>query len=101
MTLARSWIDKKKIHTIGEPDKAIYDLAQNNMFSICKVLFKSPHMTNEEKFAMLEKVLGDDKSDLAKRTRIQCETSIPDAAVKEKAWNEIINPKSTNSDIEK
>lgn len=43
-------------------------------------------MTNEEKNELLEKIIGDDKSDLAKRLRIQCEVSIPDAAVKEKAW---------------
>ena len=66
VTLARSWIDKEKIHTSADPDKGIYDLAKNNKFSICKVLFKSPHMTNEDKFALLEKVIGDDKSDLAK-----------------------------------
>jgi hypothetical protein len=36
------------------------------MFAICKVLFKSSHMTTEEKFALLEKVIADDKSDLAK-----------------------------------
>jgi hypothetical protein len=64
-------------------------------------MFKSPHLTTEEKNQILEKIVGEDKSDLAKRVRIQCETSIPDAAVKEKAWLEIINPKSTMSDVEK
>jgi hypothetical protein len=58
-------------------------------------------MSNEEKFELLEKVLGDDKSDLAKRLRLQCEVSIPDAAVKEKAWYDITDPKSTVSDVEK
>lgn len=64
--LARSWADKKHIHTAEEPDKKIYDLAQNNLFSICKSLFKSPHMTTDEKKELLAKVIGDDKSDLAK-----------------------------------
>ena len=54
-------------------------------------------MTTDEKNELLNKIIGDDKSDLAKNVKIQCETSIPDAAVKEKAWNEIINPKSTYS----
>lgn len=97
VALARLWADKKQIHPAGEPDKTIYDLAKNNLFSICKVLFKSPHMTTDEKNELLSKVVGDDKSDLAKNLKLQCETSIPDAAVKEKAWNEIVNPNSTLS----
>lgn len=101
MALARSWIDKKQIHTAEAPDTKLYDLAQNNLFAICKVLFKSACMTTDEKNAMLTAVIGEDKSDLAKNVRIQCETSIPDAAVKEKAWNEIVNPNSEYSDKEK
>lgn len=58
-------------------------------------------MTTEEKNKMLEQIIGDDKSDLAKRVKIQCEVSIPDAAVKEKAWNDIVDPKSTVSDVDK
>lgn len=54
-------------------------------------------MTTEEKNELLAKVLGDDKSDLAKTVKIQCETSLPDAAAKEKAWNEIVDPKSSCS----
>lgn len=101
VTLARSWVDKKYVHTAADPETKISDLLQNNLFSICKTLFKSPHMTIDEKNAMLEKVVGDDVSDLAKAVRITCGASIPDPAVKEKTWNEIMNPTSTCSDKEK
>ena len=50
---------------------------------------------------MLEKVIGNDKSDLAKCLRLTCETAIADPAAKEKAWNEIINPNSETSNKEK
>lgn len=43
---------------------------------------------------MLDKVLKDDKSDIARNIRAQCMTSLPDAAIKEQAWNEITDPKS-------
>lgn len=99
--MARSWVEKKYVHTADAADTKIYDLSQNNFFAICKVLSKSAHMTTDEKKALLEQVVGDDKSDLAKNVRIQCETSIPDADVKEKAWNEIVNPNSTYSDKER
>lgn len=54
-------------------------------------------MTNEFKKDLLEKHLGDDKSDLSKNTRIFCEAAQADPAVKEKIWKELINPNSTYS----
>lgn len=101
VALARSWVDKKQIYSVADPDTKIYDLVQNNFFAICKVLFKSPHMTTDEKNALLEQVVGDDKSDLAKNVTIQCGVSIPDPAAKENAWKEIVNPNSTYSDKER
>ena len=43
---------------------------------------------------LLEKVLKDDKSDIARDVRAQCMTSIADPAVKEQAWKDITDPKS-------
>jgi len=94
VNLSLSWVDKKYIHTAAEPGKKIHDLQANNLRSICKTVFKSPHLTNEEKMQLLEKVIGDDKSDIAKNVRIQCEASIPDPAVKEQVWKEITDPNS-------
>ena len=50
---------------------------------------------------MLEKVLKDDKSDIAKTVRLQCEVSIADPAVKAQAWKDITDPNSSFSMKEK
>jgi hypothetical protein len=39
----------------------------------------------------MEEIIGDDKSDLAQRTRTKCDTLLPDAANKKKIWDEIID----------
>lgn len=80
--LALSWVDKEYVHTADKPDDKIQDLKAANLQSICKNLFKSQYMTTDAKNALLEKVLKDDKSDIAKSVRLQCEVSIADPAVK-------------------
>lgn len=58
-------------------------------------------MTTDEKNGLLEKVLKDDKSDIAKSVRLQCEVSIADPAIKAKAWEDITDPNSPFSMKEK
>ena len=57
-------------------------------------MFKSNGLSTDEKMQLLEKVLADDKSDIARDVRAQCMTSIADPAVKEQAWKDITDPKS-------
>lgn len=54
-------------------------------------------MSKEEKYELLESVLGDDKSDLAEHLRLGCEASLPDAESKEKAWAAITDWSSSDS----
>lgn len=57
--------------------------------------------SQEFKKSLLEKVLGDDKSDVADHLRLTCEALGPDPKVKEKVWNELIDPNSKMSVYDK
>ena len=59
-----------------------------------KVLFKSGELTTEAKNSLLEFVIGDDNSDLAKNAKHACSASIATAENKERVWNELLDPKS-------
>lgn len=101
VTLAQSWVEKEYIHSAEKPDDKIYDLKSSHLQSICKNLFKSTHMTTEQKNVLLEKVLKDDKSDIAKSVRLYCEVAVNDPAVKAQAWKDIVDPNSSFSMKEK
>ena len=46
---------------------------------------------------LLEKTLGDDKSDIAKRVRLTCDAGLPEAENKAKVWKELTDLSSTES----
>lgn len=57
--------------------------------------------SQESKQQILDKVLGDDKSDIAKKLRLTCEALTADPKIKEKVWKELVDPKSTLSVYER
>ena len=61
------------------------------------MLFKSKHFGLDQKMALLESTLGDDKSDLAENCRISCMSGLPDPEVKARVWAEITDSHSTDS----
>jgi hypothetical protein len=49
----------------------------------------SPTKDRDFKFALMDHVLGDDKSDESKVVRVYCEAALPDAESKKNAWEKI------------
>ena len=57
--------------------------------------------TTEEKKALIEKVLGDDQSDTAKRVRITCEAAFANPENKERVWKILTEENSTHTTYER
>jgi len=95
ITSALEWLDASKISQDGT---CLYELKTNHKYSILKALFKaSCAMTFEQKVELLEKTIGDDKSDIAQNTRDTCLAckACPDS--KAKIWADITDMNSTES----
>lgn len=88
------WMDQSEITVDG---KSLYKLAKKHNYSILSRMFKSKSFSVEQKNAKLEKVIGDDKTDVAENTRAKCYAGLPDAEVKAKVWAEITDPHSKES----
>lgn len=61
-------------------------LGTRHKYSILKKVFEEPSISTEFKNALIEKVIGDDKSDIAQNTRETCTALIPEAATKALVW---------------
>ena len=64
---------------------------------ILKALFKTSYYTTERKIQLLDATLGDDKIELAENCRLTCLASLPDPEVKERTWQELVDPKCKES----
>ena len=91
---ALGWLETGKI-TVG--DAALYDITTNHKHTILKMLFKSKDFQTTDKMELLELTLGDEKSDLADRTRATCMASLPDPDVKAQIWKDLTDPANTES----
>ena len=67
---------------------------QKNKYSILKAISKDVTLSKERKLEIIEKTLGEDKSDLAKNTREACIVGFPDPELKAQAWKAIADPNS-------
>lgn len=76
-------------------------LSKNNKFSIVQSAYAKESIELKVKEELLEKVLGDDKSDIANNLRLTCKTLLPDAKSKEEAWAEISDHSNTLSSYER
>ena len=61
------------------------------------MLFRSKDFSTTDKMELLEMTLGDEKSDIADQTRATCMASLPDPAIKATIWEELTDPKNTES----
>ena len=91
---ALGWLETGKI-TVG--DAALYDITKTHKLTILKMLFKSKDFQTTDKMELLELTLGDEKSDLADRTRATCMASLPDPDVKAQIWKDLTDPNNTES----
>ena len=60
-------------------------------------MFRSSEFTLDQKNDLLQKVLGNDVSDLAQNLKLTCMASLPDPATKEQVWLELIDTNSSFS----
>lgn len=94
--LAISWIEKGYIHTTDAPDVKVFELKQNDKFTILKTLYKLRAITNEQKQAVYDKVTDVPESDIKGRVVKFCEAAKDDAGAKAAAW-ELVT--ATTSDL--
>jgi aminopeptidase N len=94
LDLCLEWAQSAQVTLNGA---AVYELKQSHKHRILKVMHMSPSKMAEEKAAMLELIIGEDKSDLAENLRATCFSALPSAECKAQVWAEITNPNSTES----
>jgi len=99
--LALGWNEAGNIYSPSNKEKVLLQLSKAHKNSIVVQIAKSSEVTSEFKKEVLNKHIGDDKSDLSKNLRITCEAAEADPAVKEKFWKELTDPNSTCSLYEK
>lgn len=63
--LARQWLEIDKIFQSAENNLPLFDLQKKHKFSILKNIYKNKEIPLAEKQEILERVIGDDKSDIA------------------------------------
>lgn len=61
--LALKWLEKGAI--TKENGDELFKLAKKHKYSIVKLVFEDPSYSTEYKHELLEKTIGDDKSDIA------------------------------------
>jgi hypothetical protein len=102
LNLAHQWLDCGFIFRHDAPEKHFFDLGLKHKYSILKKIFEDPdYMPEAQKLELLEVVVGDNKSDIAKNTRFACHAILPKAETKERIWKELTDPTSTESLYEK
>jgi len=94
INLSLKWLESGFIFAPSAPEKSLYTLQNMQKYSILKSVFKEPSIDKATKMALLEKTLGDDKSDIATNTRECCLAAIPEPENKERVWKELTEPGS-------
>jgi hypothetical protein len=75
----------------------VVELKDSHKRSILRKVFEDPEISTETKMALMEEVIGDDKSDLAENARITCMACLPDVEGKATTWASITDPNSGDS----
>ena len=83
------WILNDKVMIEGE--ELTVELTANQKYAICKQFWAHSAFTLDEKKALREKALANDTSDAAGNCRKVLDWSLPDAALKERLWDEILD----------
>ena len=80
--LALKWLDAGAISHPDDSAKELYTLTASHKRSIVKNIYMTPDsakLSLEFKKQLLEKVVGDDKSDVANMLRLTCESGTADS----------------------
>ena len=92
------WVERGHITDLDEygyvGKKQVFSLKSGHKYSIVKVISKSQNVPEITKQEMLDKVLGEDKSDISIQCRMQCEASRNHMGCKRTVWYELIDPKT-------
>ena len=98
MRLLADWIHNDSV--VIEEEKLDVELTANQKYAICKGYWAHKSFSLDEKKALRDKALADDNSDNAGNVRKVLDYSLPDAALKERLWGEILDENSTSSLME-
>ena len=94
VALALKWVDCGFVHPAAAADQSLFSLSKSHKHQIVTRLHKSLVLSQEAKNALLEQVIGDDKSDLARNTRLTCQAATPTEDAKAEVWRELVDPQS-------
>ena len=94
LELAQAWLESGVITLEG---KEVFKLSTKHKYSIMVRIFEEPSVSGEVKANLLEKTLGDDKSDMAQNIRETCTAILPKEDVKASIWQQITDVTSTDS----
>lgn len=97
VNLCLRWLDKSYIFKGDDENAKLVELSLKNKYSILKAISKDTTLTKETKLAVIDKTIGEDKSDIAVNTRETCLVGFPDPEAKAAAWKAITDPNSEES----
>ena len=83
------WIHNDAV--VIEEEKLDVELTANQKYAICKEYWACTAFNLDEKKALRDKALADDNSDNAGNVRKVLDYSLPDPALKERLWEEILD----------
>lgn len=75
-------------------------MTANQKYAICKQFWAHSGFSLDEKKALRDKALEGDASDAAGNCRKVLDYSLPDAALKERLWNELLDQNTSDSLME-
>lgn len=92
------WILQEKVVIEGE--ELAVELTANQKYAICKQYWAHTSFSLDDKKALRDKALTGDNSDAAGNCRKVLDYSLPDAALKERLWTEILDQNTSDSLME-
>ena len=95
LRLLADWIHNDSV--VIEEEKLDVELTANQKYAICKGYWANKAFNLDEKKALRDKALAGDNSDNAGNVRKVLDYSLPDAALKERLWGEILDENTTCS----
>ena len=85
---------------VNQSDVSSSHLTAKQKYDILKKYYASSDFSLDEKKALRAKVFENDDSDAGKNVQKVLEYSLPDGALKQRLWDEITDPASTDSLME-
>jgi len=95
LKMTSDWILSGTIQIEGELLQC--ELTNEHKYAILKRYYASTHFTLDQKKALKAETFKNDESDTGKQIAKVCDYSLPDAALKEQLWTEIMDPQTKDS----